>query len=67
MQACSVEELAGYCLNGLPVWHAAELRVRRATAWEAEELQSAQTLGLARKEYEGYVFTFFVPTDAALR
>jgi hypothetical protein len=62
-----VEELASYRSGGQPVWDgSSELRVRRANASEAAEIQIALTTELVRKEYEGYVFAFLVPVDAAL-
>jgi hypothetical protein len=62
-----VEELASYRSRGHPIWDgAAELKVRRANLREAAEIQIALTGELARKEYEGYVFVFFVPVDAGL-
>ena len=68
-QLCSedwfIEELASYRSGGRPIWDGcAELKVRRADAREAAEIQIALTGELARKEYEGYVFVFFVPVDA---
>jgi hypothetical protein len=61
------EELASYRSGGRPVWDgSSELRVRRATTAEAAEIQIALTAELVRKEYEGYVFAFLVPVDAAL-
>jgi hypothetical protein len=63
-----VEELASYRSSGYPIWDgAAELKVRRANPREAAEIQIALTGELARKEYEGYVFVFFVPVDAELQ
>ena len=53
--------------SGRPIWDGrAELKVRRADAREAAEIQIALTGELARREYEGYVFVFFVPVDASL-
>ena len=43
-----------------------ELKVRRASTSEAAEIQIALTGELVCKEYEGYVFVFFVPVDPAL-
>jgi hypothetical protein len=66
-EAWFVEELASYRSGGRPIWDgAAELRVRRATTAEAAEIQIALTAELVRKEYEGYMFAFLVPVDAAL-
>jgi hypothetical protein len=63
-----VEELASYRSSGHPIWDgAAELKVRRANPTEAAEIQIALTGELARREYEGYVFVFFVPLDAELQ
>ena len=63
-----VEELASYRSSGQPVWDGStELKIRRASPAEAAEIQIALTGELARKEYEGYVFVFFVPVDPALR
>jgi hypothetical protein len=71
-QLCSedwfVEELASYRSDGRPIWDGcSELEIRRADATEAAELQIALTGELARREYEGYVFVFFVPVDAGLQ
>jgi hypothetical protein len=71
-QLCSedwfVEELASYRSSGHPIWDgAAELKVRRANPREAAEIQIALTGELARREYEGHVFVFFVPVDADLQ
>jgi hypothetical protein len=70
-QLCSedwfVEELASHRSSGRPIWDgSAELKIRRANPREAAEIQIALTGELARKEYEGYVFVFFVPVDAGL-
>jgi hypothetical protein len=63
-----VEELASYRCSGHPIWDGAtELKIRRANVGEAAEIQIALTGELARKEYEGYVFVFFVPVDAELQ
>jgi hypothetical protein len=63
-----IEELASYRSSGRPIWDGmSELRIRRANATEAAEVQIALTGELARKEYEGYVFVFFVPVDAELQ
>ncbi|HEY3790202.1 MAG TPA: hypothetical protein VGM09_00100 [Bradyrhizobium sp.] len=60
-----VEELASYRSSGRPIWDgSAELKIRRANPTEAAEIQIALTGELARREYEGYVFAFFVPVDA---
>jgi hypothetical protein len=62
-----VEELASYQSSGRPIWDgSAELKIRRANATEAAEIQIALTGELVRREYEGYVFVFFVPVDAGL-
>jgi len=62
-----VEELASYRSGGRPVWDGStELRIRRANPSEAYEIQIALTGELARKEYEGYVFVFLVPTDSTI-
>jgi hypothetical protein len=61
------EELASFKSNGQPVWDGStEFRIRRANLSEAAEIEAALTGELARKEYEGYVFVFFVPVDPAL-
>ena len=61
------EELASYRSGGQPVWDGStELKIRRASSSEAAEIQIALTGELARKEYEGYLFVFFVPVDPAL-
>ena len=60
-----LEELASCRSSGLPIWDgAAELGIRRADESEAAELQIARAGERARKEFEGYVFVFFVPVDA---
>jgi hypothetical protein len=62
-----VEELASYRSSGRPIWDgSAEFKIRRANPREAAEIQIALTGELARREYEGYVFVFFVPVDAEL-
>ncbi len=62
------EELASYRCRGIPIWDGmADFKVRHAIASEAAEVQIALTAELARKEYEGYVFAFFVPIDAGLQ
>jgi hypothetical protein len=62
------EELASYRSCSRPIWDgAAEFRIRRANTSEAAEIQIALTTELARKEYEGHVFAFFVPVDAGLQ
>jgi hypothetical protein len=62
-----VEELASYRSSGYPIWDgAAELRIRPAKPREAAEIQIALTGELARREYEGFVFVFFVPVDTGL-
>jgi hypothetical protein len=62
------EELASYRSHGFPIWDGtADFIVRRASASEAAEIQIALTTELARQEYEGYVFAFFVPIDAGLQ
>jgi hypothetical protein len=62
------EELASYRSCGLPLWDGtAELRIRRANACEAAEVRIALAGECARKEYQGYVFVFFVPVDAELQ
>jgi hypothetical protein len=71
-QLCSedwfVEELASYRSSGHPICDgAAELKIRRANPRESAEIQIALTGELARREYEGYVFVFFVPVDADLQ
>jgi hypothetical protein len=61
------EELASYKSNGQPVWDGSTgFRVRRANPSEAAEIEAALTGELARKEYEGYLFVFFVPVDPPL-
>jgi hypothetical protein len=62
-----VEELASYRSHSIPIWDGvASFGIRRANASEAAEIQIALTTELARKEYEGHVFAFFVPIDADL-
>ena len=61
-------ELASYRSGGRPIWDGStDLRVRRADAREAGEIQIALTGELARREYEGYLFVFFVPVDPELQ
>ena len=61
------EELASYRSGGQPLWDGStELKVRRANPSEAAEIQIALTGEFTRKEYEGYLFVFFVPVDPAL-
>jgi hypothetical protein len=63
-----IEELASYRSSGHPIWDGStELKIRRANAAEAAEVQIALTGELARREYQGYVFVFFVPVDAELQ
>jgi hypothetical protein len=63
-----VKELASYRSYGRPIWDgAAELRMRCASASEAAELEIATAGERARREYEGYVFVFFVAVDADLQ
>jgi hypothetical protein len=60
-----VEELASYRSCGHPIWDGtADVSIRRANACEAAELQIALATERCRKEYDGYVFVFFVPVDA---
>jgi hypothetical protein len=67
-QAWFVEELASYRSCGHPIWDGtAELVIRRADTAEAAELQIAMATERARKEFEEYVFVFFVPLDADLQ
>jgi hypothetical protein len=67
-QAWFMQELASYRSCGHPIWDGtAELRIRRADTAEAAELQIAMATERARKEYEGYVFVFFVPVDGDLQ
>jgi len=66
-QAWFVEELASYRSSGRPIWDGtAELRMRCASAAEATELAIAAATERVRKEYDGYVFVFFVPVDTGL-
>ena len=61
------EELACYRSGGRPIWDGTtELRIRHATAHEAAELKVALGIERGRQEYQGYVFVFFLPVDAAL-
>lgn len=62
-----VEELASYRSGGQPIWDGnAEFRIRCANAAETAELRIAKATERARREYEGYVFVFFVPVDPNL-
>lgn len=58
------EELASYRSGGQPIWDGAtEFGIRGANAAETAELQITKATERARKEYQGYVFVFFVPVD----
>jgi hypothetical protein len=62
------EELAAYRSGGQPIWDgAAEFRIRCANAAEAAEVQIALATDRCRREYDGYLFVFFVPVDAGLQ
>jgi hypothetical protein len=62
------DELASYRSCGHPVWDGiADLRIRYANPSEAAEVQIALAGEQCRKEYDGYVFVFFVPVDAGLQ
>jgi hypothetical protein len=63
-----MDELASYRSCGKPIWDgAAEFRIRCANAAEAAEVQIALATERCRREYDGYVFVFFVPVDAGLQ
>jgi hypothetical protein len=62
-----IDELASYRSCGHPIWDGtADLRIRHAKPSEAAEVQIALAGEQCRKEYDGYVFVFFVPVDAEL-
>jgi hypothetical protein len=53
---------------GRPIWDAnRRLRLRRVGVAEDAELQVALTAEVARGEYEGTIFAFFVPIDAPVQ
>jgi hypothetical protein len=63
-----MDELASYRSCGHPIWDGtADLRIRYANLSEAAEVQIALATERCRKEYDGYVFVFFVPVDAGLQ
>jgi hypothetical protein len=63
-----MDELASYRSCGQPVWDGtADLRIRYANPSEATEVQIALATERCRKEYDGYVFVFFMPVDAGLQ
>ena len=63
-----MDELASYRSCGHPIWDGtADLRIRRANPSEATEVQIALATERCRREYDGYVFVFFVPVDAGLQ
>jgi hypothetical protein len=63
-----MDELASYRSCGHPIWDGtADLRIRHANPSEAAEVQIALANEQCRKEYDGYVFVFFVPVDAGLQ
>jgi hypothetical protein len=63
-----LDELGTLKSCGSPIWDGkANLRIRCADQREATELDIAMHSEKARGEYEGYVFSFFVPVDATLQ
>jgi predicted component of type VI protein secretion system len=63
-----MDELVSYRSCGHPIWDGtADLRIRYANPSEAAEVQIALAGEQCRKEYDGYVFVFFVPVDAGLQ
>jgi hypothetical protein len=62
------EELATFRSDGRPLWDKnRRLSLRRVGVAEDAELQIALTAEIARGEYEGTIFAFFVPIDASLQ
>jgi hypothetical protein len=62
------EELATFQSCGRPLWAGdRRLRLRRTGIAEDAELQIALTAEIARGEYEGTIFAFFVPIDAPVQ
>jgi hypothetical protein len=58
------DELATFRSCGRPLWATnRRLRLRRTGVAEDAELQIALTAEIARGEYEGTIFAFFVPID----
>jgi hypothetical protein len=61
-------ELAAFRSCGRPLWDSSRrLSLRRTGAAEDAELQIALTAEIARGEYQGTIFAFFVPIDAPLQ
>jgi hypothetical protein len=59
------EELGAYRSRSRPILNRmSELKIRRANAAEAAELDIAFATERTRGEYEGFVFAFLVPVDA---
>jgi hypothetical protein len=61
-------ELATFRSCGRPLWDSNRgLSLRRVGVAEDAELQIALTAEIARGEYEGTIFAFFVPIDAPVQ
>ena len=61
-------ELGAYRSCGRPILDGtSELTIRRATVDEAARLEVALEIECARGEYDGFIFAFLVPVDAALQ
>jgi hypothetical protein len=59
-------ELGAYRSGAQPIWDGkAELTIRCADLREAAKLDLALETELVRGEYDGYIFAFLVPIDAA--
>jgi hypothetical protein len=59
------EELGAYRSRGRPILDdAIKLKIRRANAAEAAELEIALATECTRGDYEGFAFAFLVPVDA---
>ena len=62
------EELAAFRSYGRPLWDSnRRLSLRRTGVVEDAELQIALTAEIARGEYEGTIFAFFLPIDAPVQ
>ena len=62
------EELAAFRSSGRPIWDSnRRLSLRRVGIAEDAELQVALTAEIARGQYEGTIFAFFVPIDAPVQ
>jgi hypothetical protein len=59
-------ELRAYRSGGQPIWDGtSELTIRCADASEAAKLDIALETELVRGQYDGFIFAFLVPVDAA--